>query len=77
MKKIKISLSRLDSVKKVDLPVYRTRLSVLDFLEWGADGEDIFLTGGGLYPGGLYLADLTEGPPAILVTMLLGPLRPS
>jgi len=38
--------------EKNDLPVYLTKLSVLDFLELGADGA-VFLTGGGLYPGGL------------------------
>ena len=50
------------------LPVYLL-LSTLDFLEEG----DAFLLvdGGGLYPWGLYLADL-GGPLLILVAILVG-----
>ena len=42
-------------------------LSTLDFLEEG----DVFLAGGGLYPWGLYLADL-GGPLLTLVAILVG-----
>jgi hypothetical protein len=54
------------------------RLSVLDFLECGADG-DTLRTGGGLYPGGLYRADLGPGPEAaaVDVTILVGILAES
>ena len=49
------------------LPVYLP-LSTLDFLEEG----EVFLAGGGLYPCGLYLADLGGPLALILVAIFVG-----